>query len=278
MNNSRLRFGTAGSPLSTTTKGRSGGVHRSIELGLGAQELEFVHGVNLSEEEANKINTLVNKHDFSITAHGPYYVNLNAQEPSKVSASIQRILATARAAKAAGGKSITFHPGFYLGQGAQEVYSIIRERMNTIMEELQLEDNKVRISPETTGKPTQFGSLHELVRLAQDVEGLGICVDFAHLHARSNGAYNTKEEFRGVLSHIEKELGTDQLKNMHIHLSGINYGEKGEKNHLVLEQSDLRWKELLTELKEHHVGGIVICESPNMEEDALLLQRNYQEL
>jgi len=65
---------------------------------------------------------------------------------------------------------------------------------------------------------------------------------------------------------------------MHIHISGIEYGEKGEKRHLILEESDLQYKELLQALKDYHAGGTVICESPNMEEDALLLQKSYNAL
>ena len=65
---------------------------------------------------------------------------------------------------------------------------------------------------------------------------------------------------------------------MHIHLSGIQYGAKGEKKHLNLEEADLQYVELLRALKDYHVKGLVICESPNLEGDALLLQETYSKL
>ena len=272
-----LRFGTAGSPASTTGKGRSAGVARSIELGLGAQELEFVHGVNMNEEDAAKTKELVKKSGISLTAHGPYYVNLNAQEKEKIEASKERIIATARTLEKAGGTSATFHPAFYMKQDPEKVYDTVKRRLKEITKTLDDEGVKTKVSPETTGKPTQFGSLKELIRMAQDVEGLGMCVDFAHLHARSNGKYNTPEEFKEILTSIEEGLGTEALKDMHIHISGIAYGEKGERNHLPLQQSDLRWKELLKEWKEFKVGGNVIVESPILEEDARLLQDTYSD-
>ena len=104
------------------------------------------------------------------------------------------------------------------------------------------------------------------------------CIDFAHLHARSNGKFNTENEFNEILIKYEKELGKIALENMHIHLSGINYGEKGEKNHLILENSDMNYKDLLKVLKEFKCKGVIVCESPNVEQDALLLKKIYSNI
>ena len=62
---------------------------------------------------------------------------------------------------------------------------------------------------------------------------------------------------------------------MHIHITGIAYGPKGEKNHLTLKESDLRFEELLKALKDFKAKGVVISESPNIEEDALLMKKVY---
>ena len=101
------------------------------------------------------------------------------------------------------------------------------------------------------------------------------CVDFAHLHARSNGKNNSYKEFCSILESIEKKLGKKGLENMHIHLTGIAYGEKGEKHHLNLKESDLKYRELIKALKDFKVKGVAISESPNIEEDALLVQKIY---
>ena len=77
---------------------------------------------------------------------------------------------------------------------------------------------------------------------------------------------------------IKERLGGEALGNMHMHISGINYGKKGELNHLNLEKSDLLYTELLRALRDYEARGMVICESPNLEEDALLLQSTYDSL
>jgi len=103
------------------------------------------------------------------------------------------------------------------------------------------------------------------------------CIDFSHNWARYAGKKNnTKEEFKQILTEIEKNLGKTALNNMHIHISGIAYGEKGERNHLILKESKFNYKDLIKTLKEFKCKGVVTCESPNIEQDSLLLQKTYK--
>ena len=104
------------------------------------------------------------------------------------------------------------------------------------------------------------------------------CVDFAHFHARTNGKYNTYKEFASILEAIEKKLGKKGLENMHMHITGIAYGPKGEKNHLTLKESDLKYGELLKALKDFKVKGVAISESPNIEEDAMMMKKVFERL
>ena len=83
------------------------------------------------------------------------------------------------------------------------------------------------------------------------------------------------EEFRDALEALEEGLGRAWLDDAHMHVQGIEYTEKGERRHLNLRESDMNYKDLLRVLKEYRVRGLLICESPNLEEDALLLKRSY---
>jgi deoxyribonuclease-4 len=127
------------------------------------------------------------------------------------------------------------------------------------------------------GKPSQFGTIDEIIRLCRELDGVGICMDFAHWHART-GQANSYAEFSAILEQIKGGLGDQSLKNMHIHVSGIAYAQKGEKKHLDLPDSDLNYIALLRALKDYGVEGLVICESPSLEGDALLLQKTYRDL
>ena len=144
-----------------------------------------------------------------------------------------------------------------------------------IADTLREEGNKIMIRPELTGKETQWGDLHELIRISQDIDRVLPCIDFAHYFARYNGRYNTAEDFSGLLGEIEAGLGRRALDDMHIHMSGIEHGEKGERMHLTLEESKFNYKAVLEALHDFDVKGVIICESPIIEEDALLMKRLY---
>jgi deoxyribonuclease-4 len=273
-----LRFGPGGIPQAVKDQGIEAGIVFCAENGLKCMEMEFVHSTWLKEEKQESVRKLAQEHDVHLTAHGSYYINLNAKEEKKREASRNRVKSACYATHAAGGKSVTFHPAFYLKQDPEEVYQTVKEQMQIILDELKEDGIDILISPETTGKPTQFGTYQELCRLASELEGVGICIDFAHLHARTNGEYNTYEEFCEVLQHVKDTLGQERLNQMHIHLSGIAYGEKGEKHHLVMEDSDFNFKDLFKALKEFDVGGCLICESPVIEVDALKFKDMYESI
>ncbi len=274
----RLRFGTAGIPLSTDKRSTVDGIKRVRELGLDAMELEFVRGVNMKTELAKKVKYVAKKNDVLLTAHAPYYINLNAAEKAKVEASKNRIVQSAERLYDAGGWSVVFHAGYYLKQPKESVYQKILEALKDIQRELMDKGIKVWIRPELTGKPTQFGDLKEIVKLSEEVEMVLPTIDFAHAHARNKGKCNSTEEWREMLAFMEDRLGRDALDNMHIHMSGIEYTSKGEKRHLPLQESDMRWEDLLKVLKEFKVKGVVISESPNIEDDALLMKKKYEEI
>jgi deoxyribonuclease-4 len=241
-------------------------------------EVEFVQGVKMSPQVAVSVGELAARKNIVLTAHGPYYVNLNAVEPQKVHMSKERILQTARIAALFGARSITFHAAFYLKSTPAETYAMVKRHLQEVVNILRKEGNKVTISPEVTGKPSQFGTLEELLRLSSEIEGVLPCIDFSHWHART-GKANSYQEFLAMLDQVEKKLGRQGLDNMHIHLSGIAYGNKGEIKHLMLPDSDFQYAELLKALKKRKAKGVIISESmPYLEQDALLLQQTYQAL
>jgi deoxyribonuclease-4 len=272
-----LLFGTAGIPISCNGT-TSEGVKAVKKLGLGSMELEFVRNINLSKERALEVKEASEKNDIVLTCHGQYFVNLNAQEAEKVKASVKRILDASTRAYESGAWSVCFHLAYYMKQDKEKVHDKVVKRTKKIRKLLDDSGINIWLRPETTGKGTQWGDLIETLKLSQEIEGVLPCVDFAHLHARSIGKYNTYNEFRWQLEQIEKYTGREGLKNMHIHLAGINYGEKGEKNHLNLKDSDMNYNDLLKVWKEFKIKGAVTCESPNIEGDALLLQKTYKKV
>lgn len=273
-----LLFGTAGIPLRANPRTTIDGIKHVRNLGLGAMELEFVRSVNITKEKSPEVKKAAEESNVVLTCHAPYFINLNSLEKAKIKASIGRILNSARIANLCSGYSVCFHAGFYMEQEPKKVYDTIKQNLKEIVLTLKKENNNIWIRPETTGKETQFGNVDEILQLSQELDNVMPCVDFAHFHARTNGKYNTYEEFASILEAIEKKLGRRGLDNMHMHITGIAYGPKGEKRHLNLKESDLKYQELLKALKDFKVKGVAISESPNIEEDALLMKKVYERL
>lgn len=273
-----LKFTTAGQPICNGTQGYKKAFDILKELNLDGLELEFVHGVRMTPANQDIVKTISKEKNMVLTAHGPYYINLNSKEEEKIDASITRILDTARMAKSLNAYSITYHAAFYMGKTPEEVFKQVEKSTEIICKTLEEENNNIWVRPETTGKPTQWGNLEEIVKLSKSFKQVLPCVDFSHLHARTNGLYNTYDEFCKIFEFIGNELGSVALENFHAHIAGIEYSEKGEKKHLMLEESDMNYKDLMKAFKCFDVKGVVVCESPIMERDAVLLKEYYSGL
>jgi deoxyribonuclease-4 len=274
-------FGTVGSPLSTAKKpgGSPGGILRTAELGLGALELAWVQSVTATDKSCAVIKQTAQEAGVAVSVHAPYYINLNAQTKELLKGGLARLLAAGRAGYKAGATDIIFHPGSYMKQDPDKVYPIARKRLAEVVDQLRAEKVMVTLRPETMGKGAMLGSLEETVQLARDIDGVLPCIDFAHLHARpGDGSFNSYDEFLGALKVVASGLGQRGLQSLHIHLSGIDYGPGGEKKHLALKESDLKYRELFKALIDIGASGRVLCESPLMEEDALLMQKTYRTL
>lgn len=272
----KLNFLTAGMPLATGKGSYPEAFGILKDLNLDGMEMEFVHGVRITDKSKDFIKS--NSENLVITAHGPFYINLNSKEEEKIDASVGRIIDTARVAEDVGAYSITYHAAFYMGKDKEIVYNQVKNQTQRIVDILEKEKINVWIRPETTGKATQWGDFEEIIRLSKEFEQVLPCIDFSHIHARTGGQYNTYDEIAYVLERIGKELGVQALENFHGHLAGIEYTDKGERQHLILEESDMNYQAVLKALKEFNVKGALVCESPNIEDDAQILKEYYYSL
>lgn len=272
-----LRFGTVGTPHSAPKNGGSaGGVQRIRELGLSALELAWVQSVRVSDDACARIKAAGEQYNVALSVHAPYYINLNAT-PEMWEAGRERLLAAARAGAKAGATDIIFHPGSYMKAEPRAAYTIGRDRLSEVVDALKKEKVQVTLRPETMGKSAMLGTLEETIAWSREIENVLPCVDFAHLHARpGDGSFNSYGEFSDALRLIASGLGERGLKRIHIHFSGIAYTAKGERNHLNLAEADIKYKEFFKALADLGAAGRVMCETPNMEEDAVLMQNTYQ--
>ena len=270
----KLLFGISGLPIGDGSRkfNYASGIDYVNSIGLDALELLFVRSVNVSDKNKDIILKTKLDKDVYLSAHGSHYINLNADEPEKQEQSMERIIKAMEGLSKVKGRSLIFHPGYYLKDSKEDTYNTIKKNL------LKLPYKGVDYRLETTGKGTQFGTLEELVSLCKEVSFCKLCIDFSHIHARGNGSLKRYNDFAKILQYVLDELGISSLEDLHIHMGGIDYNEKGERKHLPLIESDFNYKACLKAIKDFNVKGCVILEGPRVEKDALLLKNTYKEI
>jgi deoxyribonuclease-4 len=249
-----IKIGPAGSERLGNLKG----VLKVARMQLDCMEVEFTYGVRMSVEDARQVGALAREKGIILSVHAPYYINLASDEKEKIVASKQRILDSCQRAHALGAQNVVFHAGFYQKKTAEQTFAMVKKAILEIQGRIKKNRWKVKLCPEVTGKPSQFGSIDELLTLKKE-SGCNLCVDFAHLYARSQG----QVDYDQILKKLPKKF--------HAHFSGIEYGLKGERKHLKTTQ---RFFEPLAEaLIRRKVDITLICESPQPYKDAAMMKR-----
>jgi deoxyribonuclease-4 len=214
----------------------------------------------------------------ALSVHAPYFINLNANA-DEWPKSRKRLMDAGHYGWLAGATDIIFHPGSYFLNDPLEVLKIAIPRLKECVKELHRNGDRVILRPETMGKSAMLGSFEDALAMSNEIDGVQPCLDFAHLHARpGDGSMNTYDEWSKLLEAYKKAGGAKAMKQMHIHLSGIEYGPKGEKKHLELKDADLDLKALFRALNDYGCGGRILCESPIMELDALKMKKDWMKV
>ncbi|MBW2992086.1 TIM barrel protein [Candidatus Woesearchaeota archaeon] len=249
-----IKIGPAGSKTLTGLEE----LKQMHERGLRAMEIEFTYQVWLTNKEAEKVGNDALKAGIFLSVHAPYYINLNSEEKAKIEASKKRILSCCERGHYLNGKEktpIVFHAAFYGKSTKEQTYNKVKEEILDMQKTIKKNRWNVILAPETTGKPSQFGDLDELLKLSKET-GCSFTIDFAHMKARNNGKINYKEI-------MEKIKG----KKIHSHFSGIEYTPKGEKRHKITPNSEI--KELLKWIRKYRLDITIINESPDPYGDSL---------
>jgi deoxyribonuclease IV len=233
------------------------------KLGFSACEVLFTYGAYIkSGKDAQVIKLAAQKNKILLSIHAHYWINLNSEEKQKVEMSKKRILECCFIGEQLGAYRVVFHPGFYGKFGKEESYQKIKAEMQELMATIKKNEWKIKLAPETTGKVNVFGSVEEISQLVKDT-GCEFCIDFAHILAREK-----KVNYPYIIESFPE-------KQWHCHFSGIEYSEKGEKNHKKTTKEE--WTQLLKNLPKTK-DITIINESPFAVEDTIIGMKVEKEI
>ncbi len=275
----RPRFGPAGVPTAfRAVKATLADVPRLLrEEGLDAFEYQAVRWgakPQMKKEDAKKLGFKAKENDVLLSIHGSYFINF-CGDKEIIEASKQRLIACTTAAEWMNAYVVVFHPGFYGKKTRKEVFRSCLEALKEVVEAMNaLRIRNVKIGPETMGKSSQFGSLDEILGLCEDTEQTQPVIDWAHLHARDRGRFKTVDDFRKVVEEVEKRLGTEAAKGMHCHFTKIEFTDKGEKRHHIMDETDYGpdFAMLAKVIAEFKLRPVIISESPVLDVDAIKMR------
>ena len=228
-----------------------------------------MRGVRMKPEEARRVDRTASELDVRLSAHAPYYINLNSRDREIIKRSKEHILLTMERAGDLGAAIIVVHGGFYSEMPSEAATEMIAQGVAEVRERADAAGlSGVVLGLETMGRKASWGTFRELRRVCSKVNNVQPVVDFAHLHARGEGSLRRPGDFAEVLADFERF----NAPFLHGHFTGIEWNHSGERKHLEVSAASPDFALLAPLLREKPYDITLICESPLLEKDALLMK------
>jgi deoxyribonuclease IV len=262
-----IRIGPGGIPLSCKGRTIKDGVIYTRNLELDAIQVQFVRGIRTTEEEALEVGRVAREANVEVHVHAPYYTNLAGDEPN-VERAFEKIIAAGALADAMGAKTLAIHAGLYDEAGPQATQERVIQSMREVLDTFKEDGIKVHLGLEVAGKQALFGTIEEVIDVCKAVPGVIPILDFAHIHARTNGGLQTAEDFARVFD-LCQDL---KLAEYLIHFTGVLYENGSERHHIPIKKGDLRFEPLVETILDRDLNVTIVSHSPILEHDAMYMK------
>lgn len=261
----RIRVGVARVP---DRESPSRAIELVIEAGFDALELDLAGGFWMKKDFARAIGEAAREHDVALSVHAPIAAFLGHLERGggKHKRATGMLDHASGLAMLAGAELLVIHPGFLLERAREEALASVIEQLAELRERLVAKDRTVAFGVEVMGRVRDLGSEEDIVAIARALSWTRPVIDFAHLHAVTDGGFRTAEHFAAVLALVDGVV--DGEVPFHIHFSDIAYANRNETKHLPYGEGTLRVEPLAEALLRFDRDATVISESPDPESHA----------
>ena len=213
---------------------------------------------------AERFGELCDEHGIALSVHAPIAGFMgHAERGKKLNMAVGMLDHSAGIAKTAGAEVVVFHPGFLLGRSREDAIDAVVEQLAELRERLEGKDRAVPFGIEVMGRVRELGSIDDVVEIARRLDWVRPVIDFAHMHATSDGGFTSVEPFAEALEKADEVI--EPGAPFHIHFSDIAYANRNEKNHLPYGEGTLRAEPLRDALARFERPATVISESPDEE-------------
>ena len=263
----KLRFGPARVP---SRESPQAAIALLRERGFDACEIDFEGKFWMDYDWAAEFGKLARKAKIALSVHAPIAGFMgHVERDKKQRMAVGMLDHSAGIAKAAGAEVVVFHPGFLLGRTRAAAISSICEQLAELRERLEGKDRAVPFGVEVMGRVREIGSLDDVIEISRRCGWVRPVLDFAHMHATSDGAFTDVEPFAAALEAADGVL--EPGAPFHVHFSDIAYANRNETKHLPYGEGTLRAEPLARALRTFKRPATVISESPDLESDHAIL-------
>ena len=213
-------------------------------------------------EFADEFGSLCSMSDIALSVHAPIAGFMgHAERGKKLNMAVGMLDHSAGIAKAAGAELVVFHPGFLLGRTREDAIDSVVEQLGELRERLEGKGRDVPFGIEVMGRVRELGSADDVVEISRRLGWVRPVLDFAHMHATSDGAFLSVEPFAEALESVDEVL--EPGAPFHIHFSDIQFANRNETRHLPYGEGTLRAEPLRDALARFARPATVISESPD---------------
>jgi deoxyribonuclease-4 len=235
-----------------------------VERGYTACEIDFEQRFWMDYDFAARLGELAREHGIVLSVHAPIAGFMgHAERGKKLNMAVGMLDHSAGIAKAAGAELVVFHPGFLLGRTREEAIDSVVEQLGELRERLEGKDRAVPFGIEVMGRVRDLGSADDVVEISRRLGWVRPVLDFAHMHATSDGAMTSVEPFAEALAKADAVL--EPGAPFHIHFSDIQFANRNETKHLRYGEGTLRAEPMAEALARFERPATVISESPDEE-------------
>jgi deoxyribonuclease IV len=257
---SRIRVGPARMP---SRESPEQAIEVLVARGYSACEIDFESGFWMDYPFAERLGTLAREHDVALSVHAPLFGFMGHLEAGgrKFTSAVGALDRSAGIVAASDAELVVFHPGFLLGRSREDAIDAVVEQLGTLRERLQAKDRAVPFGIEVMGRVRDLGSVDDVVEISRRLDWVRPVLDFAHMHATSDGAFLEPGLFRAALEQADAVL--EEGAPFHIHFSDIAFANRNETKHLPYGEGTLRAEPLRDALASFERPATVISESPD---------------
>ena len=256
----RVHIGPGGIPSRESAE-------KAVELlgqrGYDACEIDFGDGFWMDWPYAQRLGVLARQAGIALSIHAPLAAFLGHAEHGgrKHQMAVGMLDHSAGVALACGAAPVVIHPGFLLGRDRKQAIDAVVVQLTELRERLQVKGRAVPFGMEVMGRVNELGSLDDVLAICRRADWVRPVIDFAHMHATTDGGFTQVEPFIAALASADAVLGPEAP--FHIHFSDVSFANRNEKAHLAYGEGTLRAEPLATALSHFDRPATVIAESPD---------------